>query len=58
MKLEYSDENRKIQQAFASLAIEDMFPSEQFLREIMNASNGDKPLDELRQEVIREYGRQ
>ena len=41
----------------ATMAIENMFLSEDFLNEIIKVKKGDKTFDELRQEVRKQYTR-
>ena len=55
--LENTKGNKAIHQACASLAIEGMFPSEDFVRELEKVASGEKSSDALRQEVIEKYGR-
>ena len=50
-------ENRELQEAVATLAIEDMFVEEAFLNELMQVSEGKKTTEELRREVIKKYAR-
>ena len=58
MVLEDTKENRALQQACASLAIEDMFPSEAFVLELEKVARGEKSAEKLRQEVFEKYDRQ
>ena len=55
MVLEDTKENRVLQQACASLAIEDMFPNEDFVQELERVAKGEKSSETLRQEVIEKY---
>ena len=58
MVLEDTKENRALQQACASLAIENMFPNEAFVLELEKMARGEKSAEKLRQEVFEKYGRQ
>lgn len=58
MVLEDTKENRLIQRVAATMAIENMYPSTDFIKELMKVSRGEKSSDELRQEVIRKYAGQ
>jgi hypothetical protein len=57
MILENTDANRGVVQALSSLAIEDMYASEDFIKELVKVANGEKTSEELRQEVIKKYAR-
>lgn len=58
MTIENTAENRKLKKVAATMAIENMFPSEEFIRELMKVSAGEKTYDELEREVIMQYARQ
>ena len=51
------NQNREIKKVVATMAIEDMYFSEDFLNEIVKISKGEKTHEELRQEVIKKYAR-
>jgi hypothetical protein len=55
MLLENTKENREIRDVFATLAIENMYVSKEFVEELLKVSRGEKTTEELRQEVIRKY---
>ena len=57
MILENTRKNREIKKVVATMAIEDMYFSEDFLNEIVKISKGEKTYEELRQEVIKKYAR-
>lgn len=57
MILENTKKNREIKKVVATMAIEDMYFSEDFLNEIVKISKGEKTYEELRQEVIKKYAR-
>jgi len=52
-----TNSNRKLAQVVASMAIEEMYVSEDFVKELLKVSNGEKTSEELRQEVIEKYAR-
>ena len=49
---------KRIRNVVASMAIEDMYLSKEFVNELIKVSNGEKTSDQLRQEVIKKYARQ
>ena len=49
---------REIQNVVATMAIEDMDLSEEFIAELEKVSKGEKTSEQLRQEVIRKYAKQ
>lgn len=51
MLLENTEANRQLAQAAASLAIEDMYVSKEFMKELVKVANGEKTSEELRQEI-------
>ncbi|MBE5846746.1 MAG: hypothetical protein E7300_03630 [Lachnospiraceae bacterium] len=53
--LENTEENRRIQSVIATMAIEDMYLPEDFIKEMIKVSKGEKTSEELRQEVIKTY---
>lgn len=57
MLVENTKENRDLKRVTASMAIENMFFSESFIKEIIKVSNGEKTTEELRQEIIKKYAR-
>lgn len=57
MIVENTKENREIRDAVASLAIEDMYVSREFIEELMKVSRGEKTSEELIQEIIKKYAR-
>lgn len=58
MMVENTDANRKLAQVIASMAIEEMYVSKNFVTELLKVSNGEKTTEELRQEVLKKYARQ
>ncbi len=57
MLVENTKENRDLKRVTASMAIENMFFSESFIKEMIKVSNGEKTTEELRQEIIKKYAR-
>lgn len=53
----YTENNRQIQQAVASLAIENMYIDKDFINKLIEIGDDEKAEDELLQEVIRKYDR-
>ena len=49
---------KRIRNVAATMAIEDMYLSKEFVNELIKVSNGEKTSDQLRQEVIKKYARQ
>ena len=49
---------KRIRNVVATMAIEDMYLSKEFVNELIKVSNGEKTSDKLRQEVIKKYARQ
>ena len=57
MYIENTKENWGLKKAVASMAIEDMYFSEDFIREMLKVTKGEKTSDELRQELLKKYVR-
>jgi len=55
MVIECTKENKEIMNVVATMAIENMFLSEDFLNEIVKVKKGIKTYDELRQDVRKQY---
>ena len=49
--------NRDLRNVAASMAIENMYFSKEFINEMIKVSNGEKTSEELRQEIIKKYAR-
>lgn len=49
---------KRIRNVVATMAIEDMYLSKEFINELIKVSNGEKTSEQLRQEVIKKYARQ
>lgn len=55
MIVENTKQNRQLAQVVASMAIEEMYLSKEFIEKLIKVANGEKTSEELRQEVIRKY---
>ena len=49
---------KRIRNVVATMAIEDMYLSKEFVNELIKVSNGEETSDQLREEVIKKYARQ
>ena len=57
MIVENTKSNRQLAQVIASMAIEEMYVSGDFVQDLLKISNGEKTSEELRQEVIKKYAK-
>ena len=57
MVIENTKSNRQLAGAIASMAIEEMYVSQDFVQELLKVSKGEKTAEELRREVIKKYAR-
>ena len=57
MILENTKGNQELKRVSATMAIENMFLSKDFINEMVKVSSGEKTTDELRKEIIRKYAR-
>lgn len=57
MVIENTKQNQQLTQVIASMAIEKMYLSQNFIKELLKVSKGEKTTEELRQEVIKKYAR-
>ncbi len=55
MEIENTKSNQQLAQVVASMAIEEMYVSQDFVQELLKVSKGEKTTEELRQEVIKKY---
>ena len=55
MYIENTKENWGLKNTVASMAIEDMYFSDDFIREMLKVTKGEKTSDELRQELLKKY---
>ncbi len=53
--VENTKENKAVQQAVASLAIEGMYCDKEFIYDMLKISTGEKTTEELIQETIEKY---
>lgn len=53
MLIENTKQNRAVQSVVATMAIENMYLSKEFVNELIKVANGEKSSEELRQEVIK-----
>ncbi len=58
MVVENTQKNRNIRNVVATMAIEDMYFDEDFIKEMIEISNGEKKADDVIKEIIKEYARQ
>lgn len=49
---------RIVQRVAATMAIEDMYVSKEFIEKLLKVSNGEMTSEELRQEVLKEYAQE
>ena len=57
MVVENTRKNKDIRNVAATMSIENMYLSKEFIGELIKVSKGEKTSEELRQEVIRKYAR-
>lgn len=57
MLVDNTRENREIKNVAATMAIEDMYFSKEFISEMIKVSKGEKTSEELRREIIKKYVR-
>ena len=50
-------EARSVRNVVATMAIEDMYLSREFVNELVKVANGERTSESLRQEVIKKYAR-
>jgi predicted nucleic acid-binding protein len=55
MIIDNAKSNKQLAQVIASMAIEEMYFSEEFIKELLKVSNGEKTTEELRREIIEKY---
>lgn len=49
--------SRQVKNVVATMAIEDMYLSKSFVKELLKVSQGEKTSEQLRQEVFKRYAR-
>lgn len=55
MVVENTRENQSVKRVAATMAVEGMYLTEDFLNELLKVANGEKTSEQLRQEVIAKY---
>lgn len=58
MFIKNTEAGRIVQQVAATMAIEDMYLSKEFIEKLLKVSNGEMTSEELRQEVLKEYAQE
>lgn len=57
MLVENTKESRQVRNVVATMAIEDMYLSKEFVNELLKVSKGEKTSEQLRQAVLKKYMR-
>lgn len=57
MLVENTEETRKVRDVVATMAIEGMYLDEEFVKELLKVSRGEKSSEQLRQEVLKKYAK-
>ncbi len=57
MIIENTEAGRKVQQAAATMAIEDMYVSKDFIEKLLKVSNGEMTTDDLIKELNDKYAK-
>lgn len=55
MIIKNTEAGRIVQRVAATMAIEDMYVSKEFIEKLLKVSNGEMTSEELRKEVLKEY---
>jgi hypothetical protein len=55
MIIKNTEAGRIVQQVAATMAIEDMYVSKEFIEKLLKVSNGEMTSEQLRKEVLKEY---
>ena len=55
MIIKNTEAGRIVQQVAATMAIEDMYVSKEFIEKLLKVSEGEMTSEELRKEVLKEY---
>ena len=55
MLVKNNPENRELQKVCATMAIEEMYPSEELINKLMEIDNGELTKEELIQELVKKY---
>lgn len=57
MIVENTKESRRVKNVVATMALENMYLSKDFVNELLKVSKGEKSSEQLRQEVLGKYAR-
>lgn len=58
MFIKNTEAGRIVQQVAATMAISDMYVSKEFIEKLLKVGNGEMTSEELRKEVLKEYGQE
>ncbi|WP_295569371.1 antitoxin VbhA family protein [uncultured Holdemanella sp.] len=58
MIIKNTESGRQVQQVAATMAIEDMYVSIEFIEKLLKVSEGEMTSEELRKEVLKEYAQE
>ena len=58
MIVKNTEAGRIVQQVAATMTIEDMYVSKEFIEKLLKVSNGEMTSEELRKEVLKEYAQE
>ena len=58
MIIKNTESGRQVQQVAATMAIEDMYVSKEFIEKLLKVSEGEMRSEELRKEVLKEYAQE
>lgn len=58
MIIKNTEAGRIVQQVAATMAIEDMYLSKEFIEKLLKVSNGEMTSEQLRKEVLKEYAQE
>ena len=58
MIIKNTEAGRIVQQVAATMAIEDMYLSKEFIEKLLKEGNGEMTSEELRKEVLKEYAQE
>lgn len=56
--VENTKATESVRKLVATMAVEDMYYSKEFVEELIKVANGEKTSEELRQEVIEKYSKE
>lgn len=57
MIIENTETGRQVQRVAATMAIEDMYVSKEFIEKLLKVGNGEMTSEQLRNEVLKEYAK-